>query len=146
MLSNRSPHGPGTDASAPRRKRARRAALAAVIASSAIIPLTGATGAQAGAGYFCGDGATGTYIDLTAGESCINPDFHSRNRTLSATRTAGSGTICVGPSSSPTTLSMQQGYACAASNTTVWLGDAAGYAAYWAASGSGSFYGWLEYS
>jgi len=146
MHANRGSRESGTDTLAARHKRSRRAALLAVTASCAIAPLAGATGAEAREAYFCGNGGTATYIHLTAGQNCIDPTFRSHHRTLSAYRSTGSGTYCVGPSSSSTTLAMQQGYACASGSFATWLGDAAGYAAYWVVSGSGSFYGWLEYS
>lgn len=149
MLAIQGSHEPGSETLAPRRSRSRWAALAAVAASCAIVPLAGATGAQAGEGYFCGNGGSGTYITLTNGQSCINPYYHTNYTVLTANRgtNGGTGTFCVGPSQSPTSLSFPTGnYNCATGDFAVWQGSSPGYAAYWISGGSGNFYGWFKYT
>lgn len=148
MFAIRGSHEPGSDASAPRRSRTRLAALAAVAASCAIVPMAGAGSAQAANGYFCGNGGSGTYVYLTTGQSCINPYYHTNFTVLTANRpgAGGWGTYCVGPSSSPTVVDWQHGYGCSSSNFAVWEGGAPGYAAYRVSAGAGNFYGWFNYT
>jgi len=152
MFAIRGSHEPGSDASAPRRSRTRLAALAAVAASCAIVPMVGAGSAQAVDGYFCGNGGSGTYIARSTGEHCINPYYHTRFTALTAIRASGSSNHCVGPSSSPGSIVMPNGHGCSGGGVNaVWdagpnPGDSApGYAAYWVHAGSGSFYGWFNY-
>lgn len=146
MFAIRGSRESGADASAPRRSRTRLAALAAVAASCAIVPMAGAGSAQAANGYFCGNGGSGTYIYLTTSQHCINPYYHTNFTALTANRPSGSGTYCVGPSSSPTSINMPYGYGCSSSNYAVWTGGAPGYAAYWVSGGWGNFYGWFNYT
>ncbi len=151
MFAIRGSHEPGSDASAPRRSRTRLAALAAVVASCAIVPMVGAGSAQAVDGYFCGNGGSGTYTPLSVGGFCVNPHYHTRFTALTAIRASGSSNHCVGPSSSPASMvPTAAGYGCSNGdvNAVWWPGagaSAPGYAGYWVASGSGQFYGWFNY-
>jgi hypothetical protein len=153
MFAIRGSHESGSDASAPRRSRTRLAALAAVAASCAVVPLVGAGSAQAVNGYFCGNGGSGTYTYLSTGGWCINPYYHTKFTALTANRAAGGpSNHCVGPSSAPGYIDMPHGYGCSNGGVTAaWdagpnPGDGKpGYAGYWVASGSGGFYGWFNY-
>lgn len=152
MFTIRGSHESGSDARGPRRARSRWAALAAVAASCAIVPMVGAGNAQAVDGYFCGNGGSGTYISLSMGQHCINPYYHTKFTALTVNRTSGSSNHCVGPSSSPGSIIMPNGHSCSGGGVTAaWdagpnPGDGKpGYAAYWVASGSGTYYGWFNY-